>query len=51
MIRFTCECDKLLRAREGQAGWTAACPACGRQQKATLKALLTRDGGEPVTPP
>ena len=32
MIRFTCECGKLLQARDEQAGWTATCPACGRQQ-------------------
>jgi hypothetical protein len=32
MIRFTCECGKLLQAREEQAGWSATCPACGRQQ-------------------
>ncbi len=31
MIRFTCECGKLLQARDEQAGWTATCPACGRQ--------------------
>jgi hypothetical protein len=29
MIRFTCECGKLLQAREEQAGRTVACPACG----------------------
>jgi hypothetical protein len=32
MIRFTCECGKALQARDEQAGWTATCPACGRQQ-------------------
>jgi hypothetical protein len=29
MIRFSCECGKLLQAREEQAGRTVACPACG----------------------
>ncbi len=32
MIRFTCECGKALQARDEQVGWTATCPACGRQQ-------------------
>jgi hypothetical protein len=32
MIRFTCECGKALQARDEQAGWTATCPACGREQ-------------------
>jgi prepilin-type processing-associated H-X9-DG protein len=32
MIRFTCECGKLLQARDEQAGRTVACPACGSHQ-------------------
>ena len=29
MIRFSCECGKLLQAGEEHAGRTVACPACG----------------------
>jgi hypothetical protein len=32
MIRFTCECGKLLQASDEQAGRAVACPACGRHQ-------------------
>jgi hypothetical protein len=32
MIRFTCDCGKLLQARDEQAGRAVACPACGRRQ-------------------
>ncbi len=31
MIRFTCECGRLLQAREEHAGRTVACPACGNR--------------------
>ncbi len=30
MIRFYCECGKLLQAREGDIGRKAKCPACAR---------------------
>jgi hypothetical protein len=31
MIRFHCECGKLLQAREENAGQEVRCPSCGRQ--------------------
>jgi hypothetical protein len=31
MIRFTCECGKLVQARDEHAGRAVACPACGRR--------------------
>jgi hypothetical protein len=31
MIRFVCECGKLLQAREENAGKLVLCPACQRQ--------------------
>jgi DNA-directed RNA polymerase subunit RPC12/RpoP len=43
MIRFTCECGKLLQAREEQAGRAVACPACGRR--------LTVPGGSTAVQP
>ncbi len=44
MIRFTCECGKLLQAREEHAGRTVACPACGSR-------LTVPDGSTAVQPP
>ena len=32
MIRFPCECGKLLQAQDEQAGLAVACPVCGRRQ-------------------
>jgi hypothetical protein len=32
MIRFTCECGKLLQAPDEQAGRAVACPVCGTRQ-------------------
>jgi hypothetical protein len=32
MIRFTCECGRLLQAQDGQVGLSVSCPACGRRQ-------------------
>ena len=32
MIRFPCECGKLLQARDENAGQQVSCPSCGRRQ-------------------
>src|SRR5690242_8629418 len=31
MIRFTCECGKLLQGRDENAGQQVSCPSCGRR--------------------
>ena len=36
MIRFSCECGKLLQAREENAGQQVSCPSCGRRHIVTV---------------
>jgi prepilin-type processing-associated H-X9-DG protein len=49
MIRFTCECGKLLQAREEQAGLAVACPACG--SRLTIPTSTAVQPGEPARGP
>jgi prepilin-type processing-associated H-X9-DG protein len=49
MIRFTCECGKLLQASDEQAGRAVACPACGRHQTVPDRSAAVRPG-EPERP-
>jgi hypothetical protein len=49
MIRFTCECGRLLQAREEQAGRLVACPACGRRQTVPDSSAAIQPGRAPAS--
>jgi prepilin-type processing-associated H-X9-DG protein len=41
MIRFRCDCGKLLQMRDEHAGRNATCPACGREQVVPGQSIQT----------
>jgi prepilin-type processing-associated H-X9-DG protein len=39
MIRFSCECGKLLQVKDEYAGQRAVCPACGKEQVVPIQSI------------
>src|SRR5262245_21218967 len=50
MIRFTCDCGRVLQAREEDAGKKAQCPACGAIVPVPAEAAEQRERTRPEAP-